>query len=486
MTRQCLSAAMVLEDDLVTEHTEADQASVAFIQLVFRARLVKRAVRKLSENVLRAKQPIYTTPELLEILHIEPGLRSGEQLDELLHTFHHLPFFQTLSELQQAICCRCIGVSEHHLNDVVYASGEPGTTFYIVLAGGCTMEADNGRAELQLGVGDSFGHTELINGDGNHKRTTTVTASSGTTLATLTRTDYLRFTGRLEKEVIQILSRPATQRSEAELVLVRALFKDTPFFRSLHYKMLHDVCCQHMTIRTAKAGEDLFHAGDDGSEYFVTIEGVVRVVLQGEDERGKAAGYERDTSKDILLKAGSSFGEIAITSNDPKDWKRSAGIQCVKDCTFAVLSRAHYLQSTSAIEGRVYAALETPVDARGPAQIELLMGYFRSQPFFQRLGLEGLRRQACGMMFRESIDAGTILWEEGSADKVETFHILLRGGPLREVKEGDTVRKILMGDEFGGQLTFALPLLRAGFLELCFVFDSGLSALRTRTGRENN
>ena len=104
MTQLCLSAEMVLEDDLVTEHTEADQASVAFIQLVFRARLVKRAVRKLSENVLRAKQPIYTTPELLEILHIEPGLRSGEQLDELLHTFHHLPFFQTLSELQQAVC----------------------------------------------------------------------------------------------------------------------------------------------------------------------------------------------------------------------------------------------------------------------------------------------------------------------------------------------------------------------------------------------
>eukprot|EP01043_Picozoa_sp_COSAG02_P025716 COSAG02_NODE_1454_length_12536_cov_347.064163_10_plen_464_part_00 len=449
---------MVLEDDLVTEHTQSEQASVSFIQLVFRARLVKRAVRKLSESVLRAAQPIYTTPDLLDILRTAPEQRDGEQLDQLLHIFHHLPFFQTLSELQQAICCRSIGLVEHHLNDVVYASGDPGTTFYIVLGGECRVEADSRRAELLLGVGDSFGHTELLGGDREHRRKTTVTASSGLILATLTRTDYLRLTGKLEKEVIKILGQPSEQRSNTEIVLVRALFKDTPFFRTLHYNMLQDVCCQNMTVMTTKEGEHLFHAGDDGSEYFVTIEGTVRVVLQGEDERGKAAGYDRDQSKDILLKAGSSFGEIAITSTDPKDWKRSAGIQCVKDCTFAVLSRAHYLQSTSAIEGRVYAALETPTQRRSNVQIQLLMDYFHSQPFFVRLALDGLRRQACNMMFRENIEAGTVLWEDGSHD-VQSFHILLRGGPVREVKDGETVRKINMGDEIGGQLRIASRVL---------------------------
>lgn len=442
---------MVLQDDLVTEHTESDQASVSFIQLVFRARLVKRAVRKLSESVLRGNQRIYATPHLVEILRTAPEQRDGEQLDELLHAFHHLPFFQTLSELRQAVCCRSIGIVEHNLNDVVYASGDPGTTFYIVLAGECRIEADSGRAALQVGVGDSFGHTELLGGGGEHRRKTTVTASSGTLLATLARADYLRLTGKLENEVIKILGVPAEQRSDTEVVLVRELFKDTPFFRSLHYKMLQDVCCRNMTVRTAKGGEDLFHAGDNGSEYFITIEGTVRVVLQGEDERGKAAGYVHDTSKDSLLTAGSSFGEIAITSSSPKDWTRSAGIHCVKDCTFAVLGREQYLQSTSAIEGRVYEALETPTQQRSNVQIELLATYFDSQPFFKRLGLEGVRRQACSMMFRQSVEAGTVVWEEGSQD-VQTFHILLRGGPVREVKDGETVRKLSMGDEFGGQL----------------------------------
>ena len=442
---------MVLEDDLVTEHTDSDQASVSFIQLVFRARLVKRAVRKLSESVLRGTQRIDATPRLLETLRTAPEQRDSEQLDELLHAFHPLPFFQTLSELQQVVCCRCIGIAEHNLNDVVYASGDPGTTFYIVLAGECRIEADTGRVALQVGVGDSFGHTELLFGDGEHRRKTTVIASSGTVLATLARADYLRLTGNLEKEVVKILGMPAGQRSNAEVVLVRALFKDTPFFRSLHYKMLQDVCCQNMTVRTARAGEDLFHAGDEGSEYFVTIEGTVRVIPQGEDERGKAAGYVHDTSKDVLLTAGSSFGEIAITSSNPKEWTRSAGIHCVKDCIFAALGRDQYLQSTSAIEGRVYEALETPTQQRSNVQIELLATYFNSQPFFKRLGFEGARRQAYSMMFRESVEAGTILWEEGSPN-VQTFHILLRGGPVREVKHGETVRKLNMGDEFGGQL----------------------------------
>lgn len=444
---------MVLTDDLVTEHTDDDKARVAFIQLVFRARLVKRAVRKLSQNVLRAAEPLYTTPELIETLQTPPAQRESEQLDELLQAFHSLAFFQTLSELQQAQCCRSLGEVHRNLNDVVYSAGDVGTTFYIVLAGGCEMQADGGRAKLQLGVGDSFGHTELVGGDSaDHQRKTTVTALSGTILATLKRTDYLRITGNLEKEVIEILGKPSSHRSETELVLARALFKETPFFRALHYKMLQDVCCKNMTIKTEKAGVPLFNAGDDGFEYFVTIKGKVRVVLQGQDERGKAAGYKRDPKKDIILKAGSSFGEIAITSTHPKDWKRSAGIECVEDCTFAVLSRAHYLESTSSIEGRVYAALETRTQQRTNLQIQLLMKYFRSQPFFKRLSLEGLRRQACSMMFRENVAAGQILWEEG-CESPDTFHIVLRGGPLREVKDGETLRKLNMGDEFGGQLT---------------------------------
>ena len=132
----------------------------------------------------------------------------------------------------------------------------------------------------------------------------------------------------------------------------------------------------------------LFSAGDEGHEYFVTVRGQVEVLVQGADERGKAAGYQREERKKkqrIILKAGSSFGEIAITSTDPKDWTRSAGIACLADCTFAVLSRERFLESTSAIEGRVYAALETEAGQRSELQIGLLMEYFRDQAFFNGL-----------------------------------------------------------------------------------------------------
>ena len=53
------------------------------------------------------------------------------------------------------------------------------------------------------------------------------------------------------------------------------------------------------------------------------------------------------------------------------------------------------------------------------------------------------------MMFRENAAAGDVLWSDGDTD-AETFHILLRGGPIREVKEGETVRTLQMGDELGG------------------------------------
>ena len=49
------------------------------------------------------------------------------------------------------------------------------------------------------------------------------------------------------------------------------------------------------------------------------------------------------------------------------------------------------------------------------------------------------------MMFRENAAAGDVLWSDGDTD-AETFHILLRGGPIREVKEGETVRTLRMGD----------------------------------------
>ena len=44
-------------------------------------------------------------------------------------------------------------------------------------------------------------------------------------------------------------------------------------------------------------GEMLFSAGDEGHEYFVTVRGQVEVLVQGADERGKAAGYQREERK---------------------------------------------------------------------------------------------------------------------------------------------------------------------------------------------
>ena len=112
------------------------------------------------------------------------------------------------------------------------------------------------------------------------------------------------------------------------------------------------------------------------------------------------------------------------------------------------------------------------------------MSYFRSQPFFKGLALEGLRKQACSFMFRERVDAGAVLWHEGS-DDVQTFHIVLRGGPVREVKNGETIRKLKMGDEIGGQLSIALSVPRAAhrchFVCLCSMHSCAYRRPETST-----
>eukprot|EP01049_Picozoa_sp_SAG25_P000985 SAG25_NODE_37_length_19691_cov_19.319467_25_plen_238_part_00 len=163
-----------------------------------------------------------------------------------------------------------------------------------------------------------------------------------------------------------------------------------PFFRALHYRMLQNVCCRFMTLRRCEAEEHLFCIDDEGHEYFVTMQGSVRVLIRGNDERGKAAGYGRDDAtepaqpaqkkKEIVLREGSSFGEIALTSTNPADRRRTAGIQSREPSMFGVLSREHYLDATSTIEGQVFNALETPSGSRTRAQLDLMMEFFRERP----------------------------------------------------------------------------------------------------------
>ena len=59
-----------------------------------RSRAPKALAQSTGESVIIG---LFTSPELLETLTTPSAERNAEELDHLLHVFHHLPFFEKLS-----------------------------------------------------------------------------------------------------------------------------------------------------------------------------------------------------------------------------------------------------------------------------------------------------------------------------------------------------------------------------------------------------
>jgi CRP-like cAMP-binding protein len=85
----------------------------------------------------------------------------------------------------------------------------------------------------------------------------------------------------------------------------------------------------------------VFHSGEEGSLFYVILAGSVAVLAPYRRKDGK-----EDYNLLVVLKAGDSFGELALISNKP----RAATIYAREDCHFAVLSRTDYLRILSKIQ----------------------------------------------------------------------------------------------------------------------------------------
>lgn len=88
-----------------------------------------------------------------------------------------------------------------------------------------------------------------------------------------------------------------------------------------------------MKYKQFKNGEIIIKYGDVGKEYFVLIEGKVRVNVY---EKETDPNIENLSSKIIfqkIMEQGVGFGELALLYND----KRSATIEAIEDCVTYVL-----------------------------------------------------------------------------------------------------------------------------------------------------
>jgi len=83
-------------------------------------------------------------------------------------------------------------------------------------------------------------------------------------------------------------------------------------------------------------GEFIFRHGDKGTVFYIILEGNVQVHELLND------GKERANKDPIILGSGQSFGEISLIYG----WSRSASIETLTDCQFAVLEKEDYLKAT--------------------------------------------------------------------------------------------------------------------------------------------
>lgn len=137
------------------------------------------------------------------------------------------------------------------------------------------------------------------------------------------------------EELIQILSKPSSQRSVKSLTSLLQLALKLRFFKQLATDLSEEAvsqCCLHMTHEAITKGEVVFLQGEQGSKFYVILEGRVVVFIRPPD-----AIISNDVA---VLGKGDCFGELALLSNKP----RAAGIKCLSDCHFAVLDKEDYVR----------------------------------------------------------------------------------------------------------------------------------------------
>jgi len=149
--------------------------------------------------------------------------------------------------------------------------------------------------------------------------------------------------------LLSVLTLSPSSRTAKDVLGLVAFTQRIKFFADLNDHQgsdAHRQCAQSMTYLPLSAGEVrtrqfVFHAGEEGSQFYVLLAGSVAVLAPCRRKDGK-----EDFNLLVTLKAGDSFGELALISNKP----RAATIYTREDCHFAVLTRTDYLRILSRIQ----------------------------------------------------------------------------------------------------------------------------------------
>lgn len=109
---------------------------------------------------------------------------------------------------------------------------------------------------------------------------------------------------------------------------VMNLLRELPFFDSFDDGDLR-YFAPNLSLRQVSAGTILFSEGDMGNYLFFIVEGVIDIVLSGENHQQKIVA---------TYGPGASIGEMALID----EYERSATVRAVSDCEILILTKSKF------------------------------------------------------------------------------------------------------------------------------------------------
>ncbi|NOZ23457.1 MAG: cyclic nucleotide-binding domain-containing protein [Planctomycetes bacterium] len=218
-----------------------------------------------------------------------------------------IPLFADLSDAALRSLAEKVQLIEAAPGGVICRQGEYDTSLYVILSGlaEATARTDaNAKVELATyGPGTFFGRTDVRSDAPNAY---TVTARERAVLLSIPGE---RFTALVEESAELGAMLAYTHRRRA----VRYGLRLVPFFSRFSERGL-DELGRRGKVREYGRGEVIFKQGEEGDSLHLVLSGIVKVVIEGGEE--KILAY---------LKRGACFGEMALVKNE----KRMASVVAV-------------------------------------------------------------------------------------------------------------------------------------------------------------
>ena len=226
-----------------------------------------------------------------------------------------------------------------HLNNVVipageyvFLKGEIGTEMFFVSDGIVEVLID-GKSVADLGRGAYFGEIALLTAE---RRTATIRSKTDCELLSLSKSDLdelIKFYPKTRELFFQIQKKRREMQgiddAEDALLSELPLIKKCPLFQNRSPDVARAIAFALSRVECVK-DEAVCVKGDIGHEMYFVAEGKFKVLIHLPGGGRKVVA---------VLKEGSYFGEVALTS---EDCRRTADVIAVTDSALMKLSRAAF------------------------------------------------------------------------------------------------------------------------------------------------